>query len=463
MLIGCAEEFLDVAPNNNLSVSITEVEHINRMYNGMEQPNLSDQVNVFCTDNAYMPQEILDETTSFAPEQIEHYTFSTSIDRSADGKWAAHYRHVLNPNLAIELLESGTLIGDDENLKKELLAESYYYRALHFFELAITYCLYYNNDTKDEPGIVLKKTSSMEESLKRATLKETWDFIVADIEEALKYPTIEKKSVFRIGKPSVHALAARIYLYLGNYEKAFTNANAALEGYSPMVDYASEIYLLDYYKWYGEFYLPNSSDITYYDLSRPDFYPDQYYYIESTNGWWNTSPSQELMDLYEPTDVRNLFYIKDWFERNGAETNKWWSYMSADVGVTLAGIGVAEMYLTRAECRARANDIINAMADVEMVRINRFHPDDYVPFAIPQTVKETVDLIIDERRREDPFKYRFMDIKRLNNDPLTEPIVIVREVNGETITIEPTDRRWARPLGPEVINLSKGATVQNKY
>ena len=464
VLLACSDDFLDQPPDINNSIEITTIDELDKLFNGIQIPYIEDQVNIFCTDNAFMPQEVLDESFAFSDAQIGQYTFATNFDRTQDEKWRRHYQNVLLPNIALELLDENELEGNDEILKAQLRAEAHFIRAFHFFELAIAYGLYPNQTNENELGIVLRQTSSLTESLKRATLKQTFEFILADLQEALKYPTQEKKYFYRIGIPSVHALVARIHLYLRNYDQALFHSNEALAGYSPMVNFDENVFESNETLWYGNFTYPNTAfQRTRSSTSIPDFWVDQYYFVDFSNPSWNTSPSQELLDLYDPNDIRNLFFIEGWFSRSGVTSNTWFTYMNTQVGTRLSGPDVPEMYLTRAECKARNNDIAGAMADMEMVRINRFHPEDYVPTPVPTTVKDAVQLIVDERRREAPFKYRLMDIKRLNNDPLTDSIIITRTINGETITIQPNDRRYARPIGQDVINLSEGQTQQNTY
>ncbi|MCF7568277.1 RagB/SusD family nutrient uptake outer membrane protein [Sabulilitoribacter arenilitoris] len=467
LFVACSGDHLDVNPNVNTDVVIQSVDDLDRLFYGTIATNGTEhQANVWCTDNASMPQEILDETSSFSDEQQEHYTFSTIMgSRSSDQTWRSYYGQMLVvSNLVLEQLEEGQIKGiEDQALVDLLTAEAHFYRAHNHFNVALTYALYPNEANNDELGIVIKQTSSVTESQERATVKETFDFILTELDEALKYPNTEKKGRFRIGKPSVHALAARIHLYLGNYDKAKTHADTALSGFSTMINFENSISILPYTLWYGPYVYPNTAQLASWQQAGSDFYNDQYWYFYETNGYWNTSPSQELLDLYDPADIRNVFYIDGWFSRNGATTNTWTSYMNMGPGDTYAGPNVAEMYLTRAECKARDNDFAGAMADVEMVRINRFAVADYSPLSIPTSDKDAVNEVLNERRREAPFTLRFMDIKRLNNDPLTDPIVITRNINGETITIQPDSRSWARPIGDEIIILSGGATVQNQY
>ncbi|WP_341214496.1 RagB/SusD family nutrient uptake outer membrane protein [uncultured Wocania sp.] len=464
---GCSsnDEFLDKEPEVNSNIEITRVEDLDKLFNSFGMPTIDNQVGYWCTDNSSMPQSILDESSTFRQDQINQYLFQTQIDRDSDRTWSSFYNYILRANLVSDYINSGELIdSDNPDLKDILIAESHFYRAYLYFEMAIIYNLYPSEANANELGMVLRKTSSLTENQSRATLQETFDFILEELEAALKYPSDTKRSIYRINKATINALAARIHLYLGNYEKAMEHANAALAGNSQMINYATEVYELGFTFWYGDFVYPNvAQQAPFGGTSIADFYVDKYYYINYTNGSWNTSPSQELLDLYDEDDIRNLFYIEGWFSRYGATTDTWYYYMNSYVGYNPAGPGVPEMYLTRAESKARNNDIAGAMADVEMVRSNRFHPEDYVALPIPGSAKEAVEIIIDERRREDPFEYRFMDIKRLNNDPLTDPIILTRSANGESVSIQPDDRKYARPIGDEILILSDGATEQNRY
>lgn len=466
LAIACSEEFLDVAPSKSTATTVESLNDLDAILNNNAVQSVTDYATFFATDNAYLPQNIIDQNL-FSQTIIDHYTFRTEIDRTSDRAWAGRYNKLRNPNLLLDLIAAGELGGVGSEQESIIKAECHFLRAYHFFEIAVLYSKHYNSSTENEPGIVLKKTASLEESQVRATLKETFDFILNEIEEALKFPAgASKQSLFRIDKSAVHALAARIYLYIGDYTNAELHANAALTIFSGSYDMSALTF--DYNPWYWKYSNDNTSVIretsSYWEF--PDVMNDQYFYFRKSNPSWNISPSQELLDLYNPTDYRLRFYVKNWFARNSVPINgddAWWSYHPTYVGYVLGGVGVPEMYFTRAECKARNNDYAGAMADIEMVRVHRFAPTDYTVLAVPTSAKSTVEVIIDERRREDPFEYRFMDIKRLNNDPLTDDIILTRVVNGETITIPANDNRYARPIGNEVINLSGGQTIQNEY
>jgi len=463
--VACEEEFLDEAQSKSTSVVIETVDHIESLFEFHNvNATIWDYVNTYSHDNASMPQSILDETSTFSPEQISHYTLAPTVDRANDIFWQQQYRRLATPNKGIELLMEGSLIGDDQKQIDRLIAEGHYQRAAVFFDIMVVYALYPSVANENEMGIVLKRTSDFTESQVRASLKESVAGIIEELDEALKYPANSTKpSHWRIDKSGVDALAARFYLYLGDYDKAKLHSDAALNAFSKMTNYEDVVAISPYSKWWGDFVYPNTTDLGTGTPEWLDFFGDHYAYQNNSNAGWNTSPSQELLDLYDENDLRNIFFIKDWFSRTGAVTNLWYSYVITGPSNINGREGVPEMYLTRAECKAREGDFAGAMADVEMVRVNRFNAADYSALPIPTSIKEAVNVVIDERRRENPFEYRLMDIKRLNNDPITDPIILTRSINGETIVIQPDDRGYARPIGDEVITLSDGQTKQNEY
>ena len=69
------------------------------------------------------------------------------------------------------------------------------------------------------------------------------------------------------------------------------------------------------------------------------------------------------------------------------------------------------------------------------------------------TEQEALTKILTERRKELPFRgLRWMDIKRLNKEGAN--IILVRNMNGQTYTLQPNHIRYALPIPESVIALS---------
>jgi hypothetical protein len=119
-----------------------------------------------------------------------------------------------------------------------------------------------------------------------------------------------------------------------------------------------------------------------------------------------------------------------------------------------AGIGVNEVYLIRAECNARLNNIDLAMDDLNKLLRNRYKKGTYSDFV---TIDPDIALIkiLEERRKELPFvsQIRWQDLRRLNKE-FRFSRVLKRIYNGTLYEIQPNDRRYIYPFPQNEIDLA---------
>lgn len=146
-------------------------------------------------------------------------------------------------------------------------------------------------------------------------------------------------------------------------------------------------------------------------------------------------------------------------------------------GETASGITLPEVMLNRAEALLRqANpDVAGAMALVNELRDYRFDAS-YEDIHLLAADKATaLRHVLEERRRELPFTYRWYDIRRfsVNEDPSDDVTVsrtfykvtenTVDPSSVEVSTLAPGSRRYAAPLNKANIVNSGGDIVQNTY
>ena len=121
-----------------------------------------------------------------------------------------------------------------------------------------------------------------------------------------------------------------------------------------------------------------------------------------------------------------------------------------------SGISTNELYLMRAECYARMpGKISEAMNDLNKLMKKRITNNSTTPYQniTAATEQEALTKILTERRKELPFRgLRWMDIKRLNKEGAN--IILVRNMNGQTYTLQPNHIRYALPIPESVIALS---------
>lgn len=127
---------------------------------------------------------------------------------------------------------------DDDKLDKldECKGEVYFARALAYSELIKMFCKAYDPKTAvNELGVALVSQYSNAPRPKRASLKESYQFVLDDLQKAATYlepdeddTTVLYNSVyFTIG--AVNSLYARVYLYMQDWEKAIEYSTKVIE------------------------------------------------------------------------------------------------------------------------------------------------------------------------------------------------------------------------------------------
>jgi hypothetical protein len=430
-----------------------------------------DNVNWFLgnsTDHTELPSDWRIDNDIF------HYTFN--FDPIAanlnERTYSGMYRQIFNANVVL------TYVGEvegDAALKEDLKADAHFIRAYCYWFLANTYCLpYAQGKNEQEPGMTLKTTTEYQEPLQRATLKQTYDLILADLNEAMKTARddVDPKKPWRVSKKAAAAFLSRVHLFLGNYDEALTHTNNALASTTAqLVDFRtikagnpgiyrspadtlkySELYDWRADKWlyWKEFYITRVSQIT-----RP-------------------VPSPGLLSLYDQdNDLRFKWFMIPKHNRVSGSTIPYYGYVVFNNGAYVpTGPTVAEVLLNKAEILARKGDAAGAMDAVNMLRAKRMNT------AAPLSATDTDDAIkkvLDERRREMPFSMRWFDIRRFSvNDYAADDVTVSRtyyKVTGNTVdrtatqpyTIPPGSRLWALPVPDLEISQSKDVIQQNQY
>ncbi|MCK7554029.1 RagB/SusD family nutrient uptake outer membrane protein [Chitinophaga sedimenti] len=141
---------------------------------------------IYSTDDCGLSAAMYKASASpFNMAAVEFATWDTLYlqDDTQETMWSTEYRKIFNANMVLSLV--GSVSGTDEQ-KAILTADAHFIRAYSYFQLASTFCLPYNESTKNELGLPLKTSTSFEESLKRVPLQEVYKQIESDLAEALK-------------------------------------------------------------------------------------------------------------------------------------------------------------------------------------------------------------------------------------------------------------------------------------
>ncbi len=348
--------------------------------------------------------------------------------------WA--YPPILNANVVLDNVDKITVPPVDSIVALRNLAKgsALFFRAVYFHALVQLFATPYDKTTaaKDN-GIPLRLTSSYKEVSVRATVQQTYDRIIMDLQAALPLLPATPQLKSRPSRPAVLGALARVYLDMRDYTKAAAYADSCLRLYNTLLDY-------------------NTLNAT-ADAAIPRFSPEVILdMISPASSLLSTINRTDttLYNSYAGNDLRKSVYFLD----NDAKNFKGdYAGMGAQNGYIFAGIVTDEMYLIRAEGRARAGSAAIAMQDLNTLLEKRWRTGTFVPLTAANAT-EALTKILTERRKELLFRgTRWTDLRRLQHDPILA-ITPTRLINGQSYTLPPHSPRYTLQIPADVIALT---------
>ncbi|QTE22563.1 RagB/SusD family nutrient uptake outer membrane protein [Polaribacter cellanae] len=439
-LLSCSKDYLDIVPKG--FVMLTKVEDYRLMLDQIDRKGDSNGF-FYCSDNdQYLSDEvkITDDYNKVSPSRynrksINQYLWkdnSVEINQNfRDLDWDALFNQIYISNIVI----NGVLGAKGKvKIKEQLLAEAKTHRAYAYLVLVNLYSKHYNPTTSNaDLGVPLLTEAILEGSLKRATVQQTYDFILEDLKTSIKALPDFPEWNHRPSKASVYALLARTYLYMGDFNKALTFSNKSLTIYSSLINYTQ---------------LPATSIVSLYPnlVSFPTYHENTEVLLAKGRlsvAYLPTELSDTHLALF---DTANDIRYKGVFAKDFVAPSFITVAFDGQLGqgIRLIGPSVPEMMLTKAECLARQGDITAPIDIVNDLRKKRI--ENVVDLGYPATSNEALRIVKDERRREFTNKgLRWYDIKRYNVYDNAN-ITLTRTYKGETQTLAPGDNRWVFPI-----------------
>lgn len=276
--------------------------------------------------------------------------------------------------------------------KNKILGEAYFIRALGYFDLG-----------RGWSGVQLQLKPTTELSglkgIKRSTLEQTYDQVLADLNQAEQLLPEDAATRNRAQKSAARALRARLYLYRKQWAEAEADASQVIAN----TKYA----LVQPYKAF--FTAPFLSAESVLELSYSANDKNNYWnlwYPSSAGGQYTLKPSDALVaKLNNPQagGTRNALIAGSGNSVYGVLYNT----TSSSIDPSYL-IRIAELYLIRAEARAQQNKLAGAAADLNAVRARAGVPP---VTAVSQT--QLLRAIEDENSLEFAFEaHRWFDLVR---------------------------------------------------
>lgn len=432
---GCNKEsFLDQKPSTSLVVP-TNLADLRGLLNNTTTFIWSPGIGEISADNYY-----LTATNWQAQTEVIRNAYTWEKDIMGNTRtlmdWSQPTTQVLYANLVLEQLDKLNPAPADLREWQDIRGAALFQRAFAFYKLASVFANVYDSSTAGtDPGIPIRLHSDIHTIVQRATVKETYEQIFADLKLAApllsdQVPVSERN---RPSRPAVYALLSRISISMRKYTDALQYADSCLSLYNQLIDYNTVSTTAS-----TPFEKANDENIFYSSLSN---YPvlgssSSAVYIDTL-----------LYQSYASNDLRKLIYF-----RTISGTNRGMKTGYTATTYANGGLCVDEIYLNRAEALAKTGNLTAGMNDLNTLLSKRWKTGTYVPMTAT-SVADALQKIRTERRKELIWRgLRWTDIKRFNKEGAN--ISLSRILNGTTYSIAPNSNLYVLPIPADEIELS---------
>ncbi|MBO9573937.1 MAG: RagB/SusD family nutrient uptake outer membrane protein, partial [Chitinophagaceae bacterium] len=304
-----------------------------------------------------------------------------------DDFWKQPYKAVFNANICLETLAGAQVTTTNKADYERALGAAYFERAFAFTTIAWQFAKAYNEATaKTDLGVVIDLHSEVTEKLNRSSVEETYAQIISDLENSLKHLPETGDHPLRPSQMAARGLLARVYLSMRKYDKALEQCNFVLQKRNELLDFNNPadvnigyVYPMQLQR-YGKEMIYNKQSYT-----PPNYTGNLFYFPVDSN----------LVKSYAVNDLRKTA----WFQYGTFVADEFARFYGSPEGrPIMSGICVDEIYLIRAECYARANEVGKAMKDLNDLLVTRWKSGTYIPFTA-STKEEALEIILEERRK----------------------------------------------------------------
>lgn len=435
LFLGACDEFLEQESQNLISPK--KVEHYKELLVGEGNFNkmadygrfieyMTDNVEFFKTDNIFASK--ISSNAIFAKDC---YQWQSEIEESfgSDYLYRHLYRNILAANTCLSAL--GDMVGTEED-KRIMEAQALFVRAYAHFVLSNLYAQAYNEADESDLCIQLKlDPTPILELYNRNTIKEVWTQIKNDIELSVEKfsKTMKEQSVYEVNSYASLLLAARVNLFMENYDATISYCEKFLEAKYTLYDISEGL------SGDNSFLDPFINPEVVYNFGSSYEYSflDDLVNLSSYSLRSSESVENALMQEYQEGDGRKYGFFEPPVEHIFAVLAKprWFpaKYDKYDKSGVRQSFRTAEVYLMMAEAYSRKDEPDNAKAisylnDLRINRLRDIQKDEddndikvFVPLKVEDfsTQEELVQFVWDERRRELCFEefHRWWDLRRI--------------------------------------------------
>ena len=435
----CSKEFLEEKPSTSIATP-NSLEILTKLLDNELQNTSTSYLEVLSSDEYYFAEG----TLLLDVVQRNGYLWKPDLYEGTQivNDWNLPYSGVRNANVALEEIQKGLNAATSKE-KEFLRSWALFVRARSFFRLVETFSPVYSKTTANtDLGVPLKLTPNVDEIKQRSTVQQTYDQILRDLDTALPglNEDVDITSPNRPSKAATYSLLARVYMAMSDYENANKAAGEALKIHNKLVNFNS-------------IQLPNNTPFK--------NHVDEIIYASHISGSVIPLPSlfpyicidSALYKGYDENDLRKRVYFK--LNSNGKPNLNQTSPYSI---IAFSGFTTSELYLIKAECEVRSNNVTKSIEYLNLLLANRYKTGTYQPITSIGSA-DLLDKILLERRKELIFRgVRWGDLKRLNLEGRN--ITLTRKFNGQTYTLPPNSPLYVFPIPDQEV--SRSSLQQNK-
>ncbi|MES2652153.1 MAG: RagB/SusD family nutrient uptake outer membrane protein [Bacteroidota bacterium] len=380
------------------------------------------------------------------------------------GSWTDNYGQIYRANLVIDAIDNGILLNASDANKNMFKGEALFFRALAYFQLAMSYSYIPGNEVNEwNKGvpIILKPTKTLDEVefAERATNVQVYQLIKKDLASSIELlNNTGRASKAYVSKAAAQALLSRVSLYTLDLDATISNSTAVLTT-SSINGKATSLAqtgtdLITMWRTYKDKsesiwqISKNSQD----NLGGGSIQAWFSIYPKPVNagcvvGGPNGNPARvSLSDLrvapafyalFDAADIRKTQLIDGPYCKSG-QTGLFYSNKYSGTGGEnglddIVVFRTSEMLLNRAEAYARKGDVANAINDVNIIRTRA----GLTALPLSTTADAALSNILLQRRFELAFEgHRWNDLIRTKSDIIKDPSALYA-----TSPVDYTDRR----------------------
>jgi hypothetical protein len=439
--ISCKKDFLEAKPSSDILTPRTLNELQGLLENADVLNKSTPALSQMASDDYVFTSYENWQATNTATER-NSYTWAKDIYAGASqiSDWTFGYKGIFYCNNVLAILPGISQADSSPAQYNTIKGWAHFMRAYLLYDLVRNFSPAYDAGTAaSDMGVPMPLEGRVDQIVPRSSVKDTYAQILQDLHIAV--PALGVTLPVNNNRPSraaAYALFARVLLSMRDYRQAELYADSALTITRALIDYngVSATATSPFPITNAETIFSTGSILSQYQITYP----------AALNTQVTVNP--ELIALYDKNDLR----LSAYFRLNTATGTLYVRRGYFFQTTCFTGLATDELYLIKAECLARRNEVNESLSWLNTLLRKRFAPANFRELSgLDQ--QAALQRVIEERRKELVWRtLRWTDLKRLNKEGAN--IILTRTLNGISYTLPPNDPRYVFPIPDDEIALS---------